>query len=322
MKHFYLVPALAVVAATSRATIASAWAEQPVNGFDISNASVPANEIRRGGPPRDGIPSIDDPKFADVADIDFLKPEDLVFGIEVDGERRAYPLRVLVWHEIVNDVIGEQAVAITYCPLCGTAMAFDRKFGEQTLNFGVSGLLYQSDVLMYDRETESLWSQLAMKSISGTKIGTKLNWLSGELMSWKAWSDRYPKSKLLTTETGHMRSYDHDAYRGYRQTPKLMFPVPQNRTELENKAWVAGVVVDGKAAAFSLDALADAPEQRAIIELSDTPLVIRYHAESRRLTATDEKGTPVPVVQVYWFAWQAFYPDTVLWRGDEHVAEK
>jgi len=138
------------------------------NGFDLSNALVPVEEIHAGGPPRDGIPSIDEPRFQPAGEIRFLSDSDLVFGVGEGRDRRAYPLRILVWHELVNDVVGGRPLVISYCPLCGTAMAFDRRVRGRTLTFGVSGLLYQSDVLMYDRETESLWTQLGMEGVSGS----------------------------------------------------------------------------------------------------------------------------------------------------------
>ena len=307
--------AIALAAAVVNGAAFPSAAQSPSNGFDLSNATVPVDEIRRGGPPRDGIPSIDEPKFTSVGKVDFLKDSDLVFGFENDGDRRAYPLRVLVWHEIVNDVVGKIPVAITYCPLCGTAMVFDRRHGDKTLSFGVSGLLFQSDVLMYDRETESLWSQLGMKSLAGPMVDSELKWLDGELMTWSAWQEKFPKSQVLTTETGYLRRYSVEAYRGYEDTPDLMFPVPQTRTELDNKTWVAGLLVDGMAAAFSIPALAEAPGNSAEIELSGTKVTARYSPDTREIIATDAKGNRLPVVQVYWFAWQAFYPETSLWRN-------
>jgi Protein of unknown function (DUF3179) len=112
------------------------------NGFDVSNATIPAEQILSGGPPRDGIPAIDEPRFVDVLRVAFLRDKDIVIGLNINGKARAYPLRILIWHEIVNDTVGGKAVAVTYCPLCGTAMAFERTVAGKTLSFGVSGLLY------------------------------------------------------------------------------------------------------------------------------------------------------------------------------------
>jgi len=302
-----LLIALLVLPAISRA--------QDLNGFDLSKASIPFKEILRGGPPKDGIPAIDNPKFAPVGKASFLEDDDKVFGVSFGNDRRAYPLSILVFHEIVNDVVGGRPVAITYCPLCGTAMAFDRKFGEDILSFGVSGLLYQSDVLMYDRKTESLWSQLAMRSVSGKMMGKKLNWLLGEMMTWKAWREKYPDSSVLTTETGFFRDYRIVPYRGYEQSSRVNFPFPEVRRELRNKEWVAGVIVNSKAYSFSLKKLAAEPDHKAILKDDDTLLDVTYNPVTREVQVLDENGKSVPVVQVFWFAWQAFYPETILWNG-------
>ena len=121
---------------------------QPLKGFDVSNAVIPTSEIRSGGPPREGIPAIDRPSFLRPSQVNYLSDDDLVVSVTLDGKTRAYPLRILVRHEIVNDQVGQSAFVVTYCPLCGTAMVFDRSMGGRTRSFGVSGLLYQSDVLI------------------------------------------------------------------------------------------------------------------------------------------------------------------------------
>ena len=141
------------------------------NGFALDNSLIPPSEIHSGGPPRDGIPSIDKPKFITTTQATFMRAKDRVVSVEIGKETRAYPLRILVWHEIVNDHIGNMDIVVTYCPLCGTAMVFNRNNTGKTRTFGVSGLLYNSDMLMYDRETKSLWSQLMMQAISGPATG-------------------------------------------------------------------------------------------------------------------------------------------------------
>ncbi len=145
-----------------------------INGFKLSGLRIARDAIKSGGPPRDGIPSIDQPKFIAPEKADFMKDDDLVLSFTEGKTTRAYPLRVLVGHEIVNETIAGRPILVTYCPLCGTAMIFERKVKGEVRSFGVSGLLYQSDVLMYDRESESLWSQLKMESVSGPLSGTPL----------------------------------------------------------------------------------------------------------------------------------------------------
>lgn len=282
------------------------------NGFDLSKASIKRDEILSGGPPRDGIPSIDRPEFIDVSKVDYLRDNDIVIGLVRGDIARAYPTRILIWHEIVNDVIGGDAVAVTYCPLCGTAMVFERKIDGKVRTFGVSGLLYRSDVLMYDRESESLWSQLAMKAVSGPAVGTKLTWLHSEHLTWKAWREKYPHGKVLSTNTGYKRNYGRDTYTSYFSSENTMFPVPHTRKELSNKTWVIGVVINGKAKAYPVD---DLPTDSAIKDkVGGKQLVVRYDAQKKFPQISDSEGKQIPSVMVFWFAWQAFYPKTDLWK--------
>ena len=285
------------------------------NGFDLSDSILPRKEIFGGGPARDGIPAIDDPKFLPPDEADFLRNGDLVISMSVDGETRAYPLRILVWHEIVNDKIGEKAFAVTYCPLCGTSMVFDRNIGGRELDFGVSGLLYQSDVLMYDRQTESLWSQLALKGVSGKQANVPLKWLASEHMTWARWKERHPEGKVLSTETGYSRNYGRTPYAGYENSDAIYFPVPRKRKILPNKSWVFGLIVEGQAKAYPLNRL---PDNRVLEDtLGGKRIELSYDAAARYVTARDrELGELLPGVQVYWFAWQAFYPETKLFKGE------
>lgn len=283
---------------------------QSVLGFDLSEAIIPAKEIRRGGPPPDGIPSIDEPKFTPVAEVDFLEPDDTIIAFEKDGVARAYPFRILIWHEIVNDVVADQPIAVVYCPLCGTAMVFDRRYDDQTLEFGVSGLLYNSDVLMFDRQTKSLWSQLGLKSVSGEFAGTELEWLPSKQTTWQAWQKANPDGEVLNTKTGHRRDYVNLPYESYFTSPGTMFPYERNRDELEPKQWVAGIRVNGQAKAYHLE---DMPKSKWIDDkVGGTAIRVRYDPKDASFEARTAEGKSIPVVHVFWFAWQAFYPKTEL----------
>lgn len=299
---------------SNEGTLDGQWARLGVayNGFDVSTATIPRDEIQSGGPPRDGIPSIDKPKFVPASAASFLQDNDDIVGLNVGAEPRAYPLRILVWHEIVNDLIGDQAVAVTYCPLCATVMVFEREVAGRKLSFGVSGLLYNSDVLMYDRETESLWSQLAMKAVSGPLVGTELKWLAGEQMTWKAWRDRHPKTMVLSTNTGFDRAYFSEGpYAPYHQSPEAMFPVPFARQELPKKTLVLGVIAGKQAKAYPLTELSN--QGMVTDQIGERTIHIQYNSEIRHAKVTDHKtGETIPSVQVYWFAWQAFYPETLV----------
>lgn len=310
----FLIPSLALLAGCA-ANGSPGPSGSSLLGFDLSEATIPASEIHRGGPPPDGIPSIDHPRFTPAAEVGFLNPDDIVIGMEVDGDARAYPFRILIWHEIVNDTVGGRPVAVTYCPLCGTAMVFDRRYRDRTLTFGVSGLLYNSDVLMFDRETRSLWSQLGLKAVSGEYAGEPLTWLPSEQMTWEAWQEKYPDSQILNLNTGHRRDYVNLPYQDYFDSPATMFPYRQHRGDLQPKAWVAGVQHHGAEKAYPLDAL---PAGTTIEDtIAGHPVTIHYDPESGHFTIRDADGEPIPSVHVFWFAWQAFYPKTELWRRGE-----
>ncbi|THB72549.1 MAG: DUF3179 domain-containing protein [Gammaproteobacteria bacterium] len=283
------------------------------NGFDLTNATINKDEILFGGPPRDGIPAINSPNFLTIEKIDYLRDKDIVLSVKSGDVVRAYPTRILVWHEIVNDVVAGKPVVVTYCPLCGTGMVFDRMVDGRLRTFGVSGLLYQSDVLMYDRETESLWSQLAMKGVSGDGVDVKLKWLPSEHLTWKAWKEKYPHGEVLSMDTGFSRNYGARAYASYFDSDVIMFPVPQTRKELANKEKVLGVIINGKPKAYPLSGFKVG--QVVKDDLGGVKISVSYDGDRQYPLVTDAKGQDITSVVVFWFAWQAFYPNTELWSG-------
>lgn len=312
LKRRDVAVAVLIVASMAPAIGAATDGEGPsMNGFDLAGSLIDIEEIHSGGPPRDGIPSIDQPRFVAAADVDYLQEEDIVIGVLHAGQARAYPTRILVWHEIVNDDIGGKAILVTYCPLCGTSMVFERSFAGASKTFGVSGLLYRSDVLMYDRESESLWSQLRMESVAGPARGTKLAWLPSIHTTWKTWRAEHPESVVLSTETGFERNYGGNAYASYFASDKTMFPVPRTRDELRTKEWVVGVLIGDKPVAFPVEALSKA--RKATFGEGDHGITVSYDPDSKRALVKDAQGVEIPSVLVFWFAWQAFYPKTALW---------
>lgn len=302
---------LAFAMLTAFASLGSVADAASMLGFNLDRATIPVRDIHAGGPPRDGIPSIDRPQFVPPARASLLQDDDMVVSFSHDGETRAYPLRILVWHEIVNDRIGDLAINVSYCPLCGSAMVFDRTIEGRQLEFGVSGLLYQSDVLMYDRQSESLWSQLAMEAVSGPLVGQKLRLLAAEHLTWRAWRTKYPHGRVLSTDTGHSRDYERMPYEGYDKSSRLMFPVNRQRKDLPTKANVAGVVLAGVARAYPYDRLPDG--QTVEDKVGETSVRIHFDRASRQFSITDSLGNPLPYAPAYWFAWQAFYPETTVW---------
>ncbi|HEX6233919.1 MAG TPA: DUF3179 domain-containing protein [Jiangellaceae bacterium] len=176
-------------------------------------------EILSGGPPPDGIPAIDTPTFERVSDVDWLADDEAVLAIEIDGDARAYPYQILTWHEIVNDTVGGIPVAVTYCPLCNSGVGFDRRVGDKVLDFGTSGRLYASNLVMYDRQTESLWPQLTGQAAVGVMTGTQLAFVPVFPVGWRDFREAHPDGWVLSRDTGYSRDYGRNPYLGYDADP-------------------------------------------------------------------------------------------------------
>lgn len=182
---------------------------------DFSRHAVAYDEILSGGPPKDGIPAIDHPSFIAVNDAQDLAPHDPVISIEIAGDARAYPLRILIWHEIVNDTVGGTPVAVTWCPLCNTSIVFDRRVAGRTLSFGTTGKLRNSDLVMYDRQTESWWQQFGGECIVGKLLGARLRYLPARVESVERFRERHPDGRVLVPEAPGTRRYGSNPYVGY-----------------------------------------------------------------------------------------------------------
>jgi hypothetical protein len=180
-------------------------------------------EVRSGGPPPDGIPPVDAPRFLDPDDVDFLADNEPVLALEVDGDARAYPVQVMTWHEIVNDTVGGIPVSVTYCPLCNSAVAYDRRVGDRVLDFGTSGLLWNSALVMYDRQTETLWSHFTGQGVIGELTGTQLEDFPLSTVAWSVWRDAHPEGLVLSRETGFDREYGRNPYPGYDDVDGVPF---------------------------------------------------------------------------------------------------
>lgn len=200
---------------------------------DWTRRTIRYDEILSGGPPRDGIPSIDHPHFVSPKEASaWLQDNEPVIALEVNGVARAYPIQVVIWHEIVNDVIGGAPVAVTFCPLCNSAIVFDRQLDGQVFEFGVSGLLRNSDLIMYDRSTESLWQQFTGEGVVGKMAGAELTWLPASLISYADFRLNHPNGQVLSRETGFERPYGSNPYVGYdniEETPFLFDGIPDDR---------------------------------------------------------------------------------------------
>ena len=292
----------------------SAAAAFAKNGFDLSDTQIPADEIFHGGPPRDGIPAINNPVFAAAKNAAFMREDDLILGIAIDEIARAYPIKILNWHEIVNDEINGAAVAITFCPLCGSGVVFAAEIRERRLQFGVSGLLYKSDVLLYDRETDSLWSQLLRKGISGEYAGQKLQTIPVQHTTWREWRKLHPQTEVLTTDTGARRDYDENPYAGYDKSAAIYFPVPDAPNELHPKEWILGLSRGEAAKAYPFSEIAKTGETQLRDTIGGAEVVIHWNAAAQSAHAEwqNDKGESV---RAFWFAWYAFHPQTEIFRA-------
>jgi hypothetical protein len=182
---------------------------------DFSRHAVDYGEIFSGGPPKDGIPAIDHPSFASVGAVHDLSAREPVISVELDGEARAYPLRIMIWHEIVNDTVAGTPIAVTWCPLCNSSIVFDRRAGGRVLSFGTTGKLRNSDLVMYDRETESWWQQFGGDCIVGSLLGTRLKLLPARVESFERFRARFPKGQVLVPSDPNARPYGRNPYAGY-----------------------------------------------------------------------------------------------------------
>ena len=297
-------------------SLATAMAQgKTLNGFKISKPLVSSKLIQRGGPPRDGIPAIDAPRFIKADKATNPADTDRVIGLRIDGIARAYPIRILNYHEIVNDRFAGRPVAITFCPLCGTGIAFDAVVDGVERRFGVSGLLYNSDVLMYDRETESLWSQILGKSVNGPSKGQELKPLPVLHTTWADWRRRHPDTLVLVEPRFYGRDYAVDPYLGYANTNDIWFPVAKRDRRYPAKSVVVGAIVDGRAWAWPF---AELPEGRTALETraGDTGVILEYDRQTRAARLADADGEEIPSFTAYWFAWVAFHPKTEVWTRD------
>ncbi len=250
---------------------------------DFRFHTVPYEEIFSGGVPRDGIPPLYEPQSVSIAEADeWIEDVEPVIALELNGEARAYPLQVLTWHEIANDELGGAPVAVTFCPLCNSAVVFDRVFNGEVYEFGVSGNLRNSDLIMWDRQTESWWQQLTGEGIAGTLAGAQLDFIPAQIVSWAAFKDAHPNGDALSKETGYNRDYGRNPYAGYDRadSPPFLFLDPATGALAETdgrllpKERIAAVEINGDAVAFPYALL----RERRVVhhEVGGEPVVVFY----------------------------------------------
>ena len=301
--------------------------------------------ILSGGPPKDGIPSIDNPKFESVEDADkWLKDDNLVLGLDYKGTVNAYPHRILNSHEIVNDFAGGERVLVTYCPLCRTGIAFKPIVNGKEVEFGTSGKLYNSELIMYDRLTDSYWPQTLGMAVVGPSTGQILEKIPLDTVRWKDWKKIHPDTQVLSRNTGFIRNYDRNPYAGIQNSDRIGFGVTFKDKRLRPKVIVYGVEYEGNAKAYAED---DVKKDKVINDVvAGIPIVVVWYddlntvkifertLDGETLTfeldngkIVDNKGNEWTVPDMiekleivdtfghFWFAWAAFYPQTDLYNA-------
>lgn len=251
--------------------------EPPPWPWDVDDApaSVPLSEIRSGGPPPDGIPPIDDPVFEDVeAAGEWLTEQDPVLVVDRDGDTRAYPLAIMTFHEIVNDEVGGEPLVVTYCPLCNSGLVFERTVDGEVLDFGTSGRLWNSNLVMYDRSSRSLWSQFTGEAIVGERLGTMLTQVPIQIVAFSDFAAQWPDGQVLSRETGHSRPYGNNPYAGYDSGESPFLFSGETGGPLPQMARVVTTGDDAHPVAYPLDTL---QQERVVTDTVDgEPVVVLW----------------------------------------------
>ncbi len=220
-----------------------------------------------------------------------------------------------VQHEVVNDAIGGIPIAVSYCPLCASGVAFVAEAEGQPLTFGVSGLLYNSNLLLYDRETESLWSQLQWRAVTGPMAGARLRLIPMTHTRWEDWRREHPGTQVLSAETGFNKSYQGDPYQAYEQSQLLPFSVSPSSNRYPPKAKVLGIRLNGRAKAYPFVELRAAEARTLLDRFAGRNIFVQFDAQADTARAYAVNGTELPATLSYWFAWFSFYPDTAVFEA-------
>jgi len=278
-------------------------------GFDeTTKKAVALSDLRQGCPARDCIPSIDNPKFVSAEEATHVGDDELVITLSYKGKYRAYPSQILDHHEIVNDTIAGDPLAITWCPLCGSAVGIERTVGGEVTEFGVSGVLYNSDLVLYDRATETLWDQIEAKGVVGMMTDVKLTLVPVSMSRWAKWRDKHPDTLVLSADTGFEYDYTQDRYAEYRDSTRLFMPVSASDDRVHAKTVVFGFDLPSGAVAYAESVLqADGNYSH---DLNDEEAVVTLHDDGK-VTMQRGEQTYHPI-RVFWFAWYTFHPGTDL----------
>lgn len=281
-----------------------------IGGFSLAGARVPLEHIVEGGPKKGEIQAIDAPRFVSLEEATWVLAESPVLGIERGGEAHVYPVHVIERHQIVNDVLGGVPIVVTYDPLAGTPAAYERRVGDRTLDFGVAGLLYNANFLLYDRATESLWSQLRGDALAGPLAGSRLVHLRLRQETLASWLERHPASRVLAPASQAV-DYRYSPFTTYWIENRIPSRVDAVDPRFHAKEVVLGVARDGKARAY-LGSLVTAAGGSVDDEFAGRKLRVEY--SSRHAVFRFDVPDDVEVQEGYWFAWKALHPETDVWH--------
>ncbi len=340
------------------AEVTASAAEEEVKVTNGVRHTISLEEIVDVLPP-DRIPAIDNPKFVTAGEAkDWLDDDEIVVGLVVEEEARAYPVQIMTWHEIVNDEIKGKPVAITFCPLCDTGIGFERRINGEDVTFGTSGKLYNNNLLMYDRKTKSLWNQLGGKAVVGELTGYRLTIVPVEITTWARWKKLYPDTKVLARDTGNPRPYGVDPYGGYKDTEDVLFPVAAKDNRLFGKARIQGIEFNNKYKAYDEESirkdvllndefnggglLVVADPATSAVKIFDRNIGMANVLEFKLVNGKifDQSGgewqlsgsklkalsgelvnaelQQLPSIGAFWFSWVAQHPQTELWNPNRH----
>jgi hypothetical protein len=312
-KRIFLALGLSL-AVTSASADPSFWKfEWPKTDFE-KNSIRNWVEIMSGGPPKDGIPALTDPKFRKASSETRIKGPEPVITVEINGDVRAYPVRYLTWHEIANDTVGGVPVAVTFCPLCNSGITFDRRIKQGTLTFGVSGKLCNSDMIMYDRETESWWQQAIGTAIVGDLEGTELTPIPSWMESWDEFRTRHPEG-LVMDEPDFSRQYGRNPYVSYDSSTKPFLysgenpphgiPPLERVVRVGDMAWPLTRLAKLGGVSEAGVTLSWAAGQASALDASQ----IAKGRDVGSVRVRDAKGNDLPHDVMFAFAFHAFWPD-------------
>ncbi|MEM8535498.1 MAG: DUF3179 domain-containing protein [Chloroflexota bacterium] len=269
---------------------------------DFSKTSIPFSEVLSGGPPKDGIPPIDEPTFISISEADeWLEPMEPVVFVEIGDDARAYPIQILMWHEIVNDTVGDLPVMVTFCPLCNTAIAFERTVDGQVMDFGTTGRLRFSNLIMYDRQTETWWQQATGEAIVGEQTGAQLPFVPASIIAWSDFQEAHPDGQVLSRDTGIQRDYGRNPYTGYDNinNSPFLYQGPETPGELPPVARVLTVDAETEVVAYPYDVLAEVAVVNDTVAGQDIVVLWESGTASALDAGTVAGGRDVGAASVY-----------------------